>query len=57
MAASEGIPMAFARVQGQGRDGDADILATLHALDGRFVYNLGYRYGGATLPANVRAGT
>jgi hypothetical protein len=36
MAASEGIPTAFARAQEPGSDGGADILATLHALYGLF---------------------
>jgi hypothetical protein len=43
MAAAKGIPTAFARAQEKGRDGGADIVATLHALDGLFDYNLGYR--------------
>ena len=34
--------MGFARAQEQGRDGGADILATLRALDGLFDYNIGY---------------
>jgi hypothetical protein len=42
MAASEGIITAFAPAQEQGRDGGLDIMATLHALDGRFACNLGY---------------